>query len=209
MPGEFEQLLGSADAVGDVADREDDDPAVIIYTSGTTGTPKGATLTHANIHAGAKVGGELVDATPEKVALATLPLFHVFGMSVMMNVTIAAHALLTLVPRFEPAKVLEVIQRDRVTTFGGVPTMYTALLHHPEPASGRRLRLCELCVSGGAALPVEVLHGFDERLRLQGAGGLRPVGDLRDGDVQPARSRAQAGLDRHPDRWHRGPARRR
>ena len=54
VPGEFEQLLGSADAVGDVADREDDDPAVIIYTSGTTGTPKGATLTHANIHAGAE-----------------------------------------------------------------------------------------------------------------------------------------------------------
>ncbi len=161
VPGEFEQLLGSADAVGDVADREDDDPAVIIYTSGTTGTPKGATLTHANIHAGAKVGGELVDATPEKVALATLPLFHVFGMSVMMNVTMAAHALLTLVPRFEPGKVLEVIQRDRVTTFGGVPTMYTALLHCPE-RSEYDVSSLELCVSGGAALPVEVLHGFDE-----------------------------------------------
>jgi long-chain acyl-CoA synthetase len=161
VPGEFEQLLGSAEAVGDVADRDDDDPAVIIYTSGTTGTPKGATLTNANISAGAKVGGELVDATPEKVALATLPLFHVFGMSVMMNVTMAAHALLTLVPRFEPGKVLEVIQRDRVTTFGGVPTMYTALLHYPD-RSEYDISSLELCVSGGAALPVEVLHGFDE-----------------------------------------------
>jgi long-chain acyl-CoA synthetase len=161
VPGEFDQLLGSAEAVGDVADRDDDDPAVIIYTSGTTGTPKGATLSNANISAGAKVGGELVDATPEKVALATLPLFHVFGMSVMMNVTMAAHGLLTLVPRFEPGKVLEVIQRDRVTTFGGVPTMYTALLHYPD-RSDYDISSLELCVSGGAALPVEVLHGFDE-----------------------------------------------
>src|SRR6202034_2296061 len=96
-----------------------------------------------------------------KVALATLPLFHVFGMSVMMNVTMAAHALLTLVPRFEPGKVLEVIQRDKVTTFGGVPTMYTALLHYPE-RSDYDVSSLELCVSGGAALPVEVLHGFDE-----------------------------------------------
>jgi long-chain acyl-CoA synthetase len=160
-PGEFEELLGSADAVEDVAEREDDDPAVIIYTSGTTGTPKGATLTNSNLHMGAKVGGELVDASPESVAMGTLPLFHVFGMSVMMNVTLVAHGLLTLVPRFEPGKVLEVIERDHVTTFGGVPTMYTALLHHAE-RDQHDVSSLDVCVSGGAALPVEVLHGFDE-----------------------------------------------
>jgi long-chain acyl-CoA synthetase len=160
-PGKFEQLLGSADAIDEVADREDDDPAVIIYTSGTTGTPKGATLTNTNLYMGAKVGGELVKATREKVALAVLPLFHVFGMSVMMNVTMVAHALLTLVPRFEPGKVLEVIERDHVTTFGGVPTMYTALLHFAD-RDRFDVSSLELCVSGGAALPVEVLHGFDE-----------------------------------------------
>jgi long-chain acyl-CoA synthetase len=160
-PGSFEELLGAAEAVEEVADREDDDPAVIIYTSGTTGTPKGATLTNSNLYMGAKVGGELVDASPESVAMGTLPLFHVFGMSVMMNVTFVAHGLITLVPRFEPGKVLEVIERDRVTTFGGVPTMYTALLHH-DGRSEHDVSSLELCVSGGAALPVEVLHGFDE-----------------------------------------------
>jgi long-chain acyl-CoA synthetase len=160
-PGEFEELLGSAEAVEDVAEREDEDPAVIIYTSGTTGTPKGATLTNSNLHMGAKVGGELVDASPESVAMGTLPLFHVFGMSVMMNVTLVAHGLLTLVPRFEPAQVLEVIERDHVTTFGGVPTMYTALLHHGE-RDQHDVSSLDVCVSGGAALPVEVLHGFDE-----------------------------------------------
>jgi long-chain acyl-CoA synthetase len=160
-PGEFEGMLGEAEPVDEVAERADDDIAVIIYTSGTTGTPKGAALTHGNLSAGAKVGAELVNARPDSVAIATLPLFHVFGMSAIMNVTFHAHALLTLVPRFEPGKVLEVIQRDGATTFGGVPTMYTALLHHPDREQ-YDVSTLELCVSGGAALPVEVLRGFDE-----------------------------------------------
>jgi long-chain acyl-CoA synthetase len=159
-PGEFEQVVGSARPWTEIAERADDDPAVIVYTSGTTGTPKGATLTHGNLLAGARVGRDLVDAGPDSVTLAVLPLFHVFGMNSMMNVTVLAHGLLTLVPRFEPGKVLEVIERDRVTTFGGVPTMYTALLHHPERERFDTSSL-NLCVSGGSALPVEVLRGFD------------------------------------------------
>jgi long-chain acyl-CoA synthetase len=160
-PGEFEQLLADAVAVEEVAEREDDGPAVIIYTSGTTGTPKGATLTHANLRAGADVGRDLVDAGPESVTVGTLPLFHVFGMNSIMNVTVRARGLMTLVPRFDPGKVLEVIERDRATTFGGVPTMYGALLNHPEREKHDCSSL-ELCISGGAALPVEVLRGFDE-----------------------------------------------
>ena len=160
-PGEFEQALGAAEPVEDIADRADDDPAVIIYTSGTTGTPKGATLTHANLAAGAETARDLVDAGPDTVTLATLPLFHVFGMNSVMNVSVRARGLLTLLPRFEPAKALEIIQRDKVTTFAGVPTMYTALLHHPERGDYDTSSL-DLSVSGGSAMPVEVLRGFDE-----------------------------------------------
>jgi long-chain acyl-CoA synthetase len=160
-PGEFEQELGGAEAIEEVTDRDDDDPAVIIYTSGTTGTPKGATLMHRNLSSGADVARDLVDAGPESVAVATLPLFHVFGMNSVMNCTVRARGLLTLVPRFEPGKVLEVIQRDHATTFAGVPTMYTALLNHPEREQFDTGSL-NLCVSGGSALPVEVLRGFDE-----------------------------------------------
>ena len=68
---------------------------------------------------------------------------------------------MTLVPRFEPGKVLEIIDRDQVTTFGGVPTMYSALLNHPDRESHDFTSL-DLCISGGAPLPVEVLRGFDE-----------------------------------------------
>jgi long-chain acyl-CoA synthetase len=160
-PGEFEGMLGEADSVEEVAERADGDPAVIIYTSGTTGTPKGATLTHANLASAAETARDLVDAGPDSVTLATLPLFHVFGMSSVMNTALRARGLLTLAPRFEPGKVLEVIQRDGVTTFAGVPTMYTALLHHPEREQYDTATL-DLCVSGGSALPVEVLRGFDE-----------------------------------------------
>src|SRR5205823_10920552 len=147
--GEFGQLLGDAEVVDEGTERADGDPAVIIYTSGTTGTPKGATLMHSNLTASAEVGRELVDAGPESVTIGTLPLFHVFGMNSIMNVTLHARGLMTLVPRFEPGKVLEVIQRDHATTFGGVPTMYSALLHHPE-REGYDVSSLDLCISGGA-----------------------------------------------------------
>ena len=160
-PGEFEPMLGEAEPVEEVADRNDDDPAVIIYTSGTTGTPKGATLMHSNIAEGARVGQELVHADESFIGVATLPLFHVFGMSSVMNVGLRSRGMITMIPRFEPGKALEVIERDRATSFAGVPTMYSAMLHHPEREKYDASSL-DLCVSGGSAMPVEVLHGFDE-----------------------------------------------
>ncbi len=159
--GGFEQLLTRSVAVEEPADRRDSDTAVIIYTSGTTGAPKGAALTHANVRAGATVARDLIDAGPDSVAVAVLPLFHVFGMNSVLNCTVRARGLMTLVPRFEPDKVLEVIERDHATSFAGVPTMYAALLHHPD-RERRDSSSLTLCVSGGAALPVEVLRGFDE-----------------------------------------------
>jgi long-chain acyl-CoA synthetase len=160
-PGEFEKLLGGVDPFEEVVERDDDDAAVIIYTSGTTGTPKGATLMHRNIADGARTAVELVRADRDTVAVACLPLFHVFGMNSIMNCGVFCRGMMTLVPRFEPATVLEVIQRDHATTFAGVPTMYSALLHHPGHEDFDTSSL-NLCVSGGSAMPVEVLRGFDE-----------------------------------------------
>jgi long-chain acyl-CoA synthetase len=160
-PGEFEELLGGADPVDDVVDRADDDPSVIIYTSGTTGTPKGATLMHSNLASGAEVARDLVDAGPDSVGLAVLPLFHVFGMNSVMNMAIHARGMITLLPRFDAGKALEIIERDRVTSFAGVPTMYSALLHHPD-RDKHDLSSLDLSVSGGSAMPVELLNGFDE-----------------------------------------------
>lgn len=143
----------------EVCARGEDDTAVILYTSGTTGTPKGAQLTHANMRANASVAAfDLFSLAPDDVIMGCLPLFHSFGQTCGLNTAVLAGASLTLVPRFDPTTALKVIERDGVTIFEGVPTMYVAMLQAgKEVADTSTLRLC---VSGGAALPGEVLKGF-------------------------------------------------
>src|SRR3954463_8278409 len=160
-PGEFEQLLADAPVASENAERAGDDTAVILYTSGTTGTPKGAELTHENLYRNAEVTARtLVKAHEGDVVLGALPLFHAFGQTCAMNVAVLAGAELTLIPRFDPAKALEIIRRDQVTVFEGVPTMYHAILH----AEGEHDVSClRLCISGGAAMPVEVMRTFEEK----------------------------------------------
>jgi long-chain acyl-CoA synthetase len=145
----------------EIAARADDDTAVILYTSGTTGTPKGAELTHANLQRNAVVATTtLLDLGPDDVVMGCLPLFHSFGQTCGLNAAVAAGACLTLIPRFDPVTALKVIERDRVTVFEGVPTMYVAMLNAgADSADTSTLRLA---ISGGAALPVEVLRGFEQ-----------------------------------------------
>jgi long-chain acyl-CoA synthetase len=158
-PGEFEELIGGAQPLAEPVAREDDDTAVILYTSGTTGTPKGAELTHANLRRNVATVVDMVHLTPDDVILGALPLFHAFGQTAGLNAAVAAGSCLTLIPRFDPAKALEIIERDRVTVFEGVPTMFAAMLHSGDRSEIGSLRLC---VSGGAAMPVEVMRGFEE-----------------------------------------------
>jgi long-chain acyl-CoA synthetase len=160
-PAELDRLLAEQTPEPAVASRADDDTAVILYTSGTTGRPKGAELTHANLRRNAAVSATtLFHLEPEDVVMGCLPLFHSFGQTCGLNAAVGSGACLTLVPRFDPGKALEVIQRDRVTVFEGVPTMYVALLNHPRRGEVDAGSL-RVCVSGGAALPVEVLRGFE------------------------------------------------
>jgi len=139
------------------------DTAVILYTSGTTGRPKGAELTHANLLLNcAVVVPRLVPTGPGDVALATLPLFHSFGQTCIQNATIAQGATFTLLPRFTPGEAFEIMERDRVTLFAGVPTMYFALLHH-EGGRSHDLASLRYCLSGGAPMPAPVMRAFEER----------------------------------------------
>ncbi len=160
QPGAFEQLMGAAAPLPELVECSDSDTAVILYTSGTTGTPKGAELTHAILLENCRVVLRLFDADPETVILGALPLFHSFGQTCGLNTAVAAGGTLTLIPRFDPAKALEIIERDRVNVFEGVPTMYNAILHAPDRERHDTSTL-RLCVSGGAALPVEVLRAFE------------------------------------------------
>jgi long-chain acyl-CoA synthetase len=160
-PGEFEELIGSHDHTFETADRADDDTAVILYTSGTTGTPKGAELTHSNLRRNVEGFAGFTDIDETGVILGALPLFHSFGQTCGLNAAIKTGACLTLIPRFDPGKALEIIQRDKVTVFEGVPTMYAAMLNHPDRDSFDVSSL-ELCASGGSAMPVEVMRAFEE-----------------------------------------------
>jgi long-chain acyl-CoA synthetase len=162
-PGEFEKTLFEQEAAHDVADRDGGDTAVILYTSGTTGTPKGAELTHDNLGSNVDtILSSLIEITPDDVVLGALPFFHSFGQTCGLNACVKAGGTLTLVPRFEPAKALEILARDGVTIFEGVPTMYVAMLNC-DAADDADVSSLRLCVSGGSAMPGEVLRGFEEK----------------------------------------------
>ncbi|HEU0023333.1 MAG TPA: long-chain fatty acid--CoA ligase [Thermoleophilaceae bacterium] len=162
-PGEFERLLASSEPDRELAERGGDDTAVILYTSGTTGKPKGAELTHANLLRNcATAAGTLANLSPDDVLLGALPLFHSFGQTCTMNSSVANGGTVTMLPRFDPEKALEIIARDRVTIFQGVPTMYNAMLH-ADGADGADTSTLRLCMSGGAAMPAELMRAFEEK----------------------------------------------
>ena len=140
--------------------------AVLQYTGGTTGLPKGAMLTHANLTAAARqawatTGGNppVLDEGQERM-LAVLPPFHIYALTVNMLFAILAGAEIIQHERFDPKAVLADIENKKVTVFCGVPTMFTALIHHPD-TPGRSLRSLKYCGSGGAPLPVEVAEQFE------------------------------------------------
>jgi long-chain acyl-CoA synthetase len=157
----FEALL-AGDAPGpQLAHRSPVDPAVIIYTSGTTGTPKGAVLSHITLYMNCDVPSRLLEFDPADTVVVALPLFHVFALSSIMNACVLFGGTMSLVPRFDPRAVLELVQRDRATIFMGVPTMYVGLLQ--TPADDLDLSSLRVAVSGGAPIPGEVIDAFEAR----------------------------------------------
>ncbi|MFH8631495.1 long-chain fatty acid--CoA ligase [Streptomyces lydicus] len=160
--GGFDELPVSEASAADVADRHEHDTAVVLYTSGTTGEPKGAELTHANLTRNCDiVAGELLQLTPDDVVFGGLPLFHAFGQTCTLNATVASGACLTMLPRFDAEKTLAMLAGHGVTVFAGVPTIFSRLLRQPghDAYDVSRLRLS---LSGGAAMPVQVLRDFQD-----------------------------------------------
>lgn len=148
----------------------DEDVAVLQYTGGTTGTPKGAMLTHANLTANtAQIQAWGVDLKQgEEVILGALPLFHVFAMTVVMNLGIAMAAKIILIPRFKLLEALRLIDREKPTVLPAVPTIFTAMLNFPDIKS-YDLSSLRFCLSGGAPLPMEI------KLKFEAASGSKVV----------------------------------
>lgn len=164
IPGylSFNQLLqqGSPEFSGPALG--EDDVAVILYTSGTTGKPKGAMLTQKNLTSNVESTIEFTQITSADRIICVLPMFHVFCMTVCMNLSVAIGGLLVILPRFTPQDVVTAIKENQATMFAGVPTMYTFLLNFPGAAK-EDLASLRLSVSGGAPLPLEVLGSFEAK----------------------------------------------
>ncbi|RME62976.1 MAG: long-chain fatty acid--CoA ligase, partial [Alphaproteobacteria bacterium] len=159
----FADLIANDGAVRAVTIDPDTDVAVLQYTGGTTGVPKGAMLSHANLYVNAL---QAVHYDPRAVpgidrVLGALPLFHVFAMTVVLNVATYLGAEIVLMPKFELEQAMRLIARRRITLLPGVPTMYTAMVNH-ERLVRYDLSSIRLSISGGAPLPVELKQRFEE-----------------------------------------------
>jgi len=163
-PGEFEELLaGVSEPYRELAEVDEHDTAVILYTSGTTGKPKGAELTHFNMYKNLSIAADsLGQISEEDVLLGALPLFHSFGQTCSLNACMYKGAKLSMIPRFDPDKALEIIGRDKVTLFQGVPTMFNAMLN-AQSADSADVSSLRLCMSGGSAMPEQVMRAFEEK----------------------------------------------
>jgi long-chain acyl-CoA synthetase len=158
----FDALLRTSVTGNWLAAREPTDTAVVVYTSGTTGRPKGAELTHIGLYMNADIPGRLFDVQPDDVVITALPLFHVFGLSSILNVCVRFGCTMSLIPRFDADTALAAIQRDGATIFEGVPTMFVALLSCPDVDKYDTSSL-RVAISGGASIPAPVLDAFEER----------------------------------------------
>lgn len=164
---EFNMFLhrGQTRTFEPVAIQPTSDVATLQYTGGTTGKPKAAMLTHFNLVANVMQSATFYQdlyRPGEDVCLAVLPLFHAFGMTLCMNVSLYLGAKLVLLPKFEPQLVIRALREERPTIFPGVPTMYTALLHMPD-ISAEDLGSIRMCISGGGPMPVEVMRAFEAK----------------------------------------------
>jgi long-chain acyl-CoA synthetase len=146
-----------------ITDVADDDLALIAYTAGTSGLPKGAMLTHANL----KTNLDQMQQTPiavhsDDVALCILPLFHIFGLNVVLNLAVSVGARLVLFERFDAASTLDAIRREGVTVVAGAPPVFVSwlgLTDAPADAFGG----VRLVISGAAPLPNDLFEGFRDR----------------------------------------------
>ncbi len=161
-------LMAGQSPVAESAQTDPNDTAVIIYTSGTTGRPKGAELSHSNLMLNTILSADLGKVTKEDNVLIVLPLFHIFAMTCCMNAGIYKAAHSVLLPRFDAEAVFGLMQKHSINIFAGVPTMYWGLVNYKEAKFDYDLisKNLRVCMAGGASLPVQVLHDFEHRFKV-------------------------------------------
>ena len=145
----------------------DTDTLNILYTSGTTGVPKGVMLTHGNLASEARILAEMREKLdPEAVVIGVLPLYHIYGITSVLNVSMYLGITIELFTQFDPEKVIAVAEQEKQTVLFAVPTMYNRLIQTAAAAPPQQPSL-KFCVSGGASLPVEFLNRFESMFRTK------------------------------------------
>ena len=162
----FAQLLGSAKSDVKPVTLDENETAIILYTSGTTGSPKGAMLTHKNIYSNARDVGDYLGFSGDDRIVAALPVFHVFALTVVVNAPLLKGATILLVPRFSPGDVFDIVKDKKATIFAGVPTMYNFMNQFPG-GTPEHFESVRVSVSGGSAMPVALLHSFEEKFKVR------------------------------------------
>jgi len=187
------QALAGKSPVFDSVVTEPTDTAIILYTSGTTGQAKGAELSHANTMMNVVTINRLFKSQPATdTHVLTLPLFHTFGATVQMHAGFSMAATLLLVPRFDAEQVIGLMQKEDVTVFAGVPTMWWGLLAAMDAGIDvdRIARNLRIGVAGGASLPVEIINQVKDKLGITilegyGLSETSPVATFSDPDLEP------------------------
>ncbi|MEK4230635.1 fatty acid--CoA ligase family protein [Solibacillus sp. FSL H8-0538] len=162
----FTQVLTQTTNTVDPVAVEDDDTAIILYTSGTTGHPKGAMLTHGNIFSNARDVSDSLKMSSEDRVIATLPVFHVFALTVVVNAPLSKGATILLTPRFSPGEIFDLAAKHKATVFAGVPTMFNFLYQY-EQGDVSAFSTLRLAISGGSSLPVSLLHNFENKFNVR------------------------------------------
>lgn len=163
----FESFITGHPAIFETVLTSAEDTAVLVYISGTTGMAKGAELTHNNLFTNAVVSSDILTTRREDTQLLVLPLFHIFGMTVMMNAGIYRGAHSVLMSQFNAEGAFSLMERHGITVFAAVPTMYWALLHYAGSPDFETIKKnLRICVSGGASLPVKIIEDFEGRFEV-------------------------------------------
>lgn len=161
----FSELVSNGDVTFVDADVTPDDVAIILYTSGTTGKPKGAMLTHRNLYSNASDVADYLQINERDTVITTLPMFHVFCLTVALNAPLISGATILIDPKFSPKEIFRLAEKYKPTVFAGVPTMYNFLYQYPEGNPGV-FQSMRLCISGGASLPVALLENFEKKFNV-------------------------------------------
>lgn len=162
----FSRLIATGKPNFEPVSVNENETAIILYTSGTTGHPKGAMLTHKNLYSNARDVGDYLGFSENDRIVATLPVFHVFALTVVVNAPLLKGATVLLLPRFSPSEVFNTIKSEQATVFAGVPTMFNFLYQYPEGKT-EDFDSIRLAISGGASLPVALLHNFEEKFNVR------------------------------------------